>query len=53
MYNDLRSQSLQELLSIGFDGYAIGGLSVGEPKEKMMAVMDHILPKCQSTTRAI
>lgn len=45
MYNDLRSHSLQELLSIGFDGYAIGGLSVGEPKEKMMAVMDHILPE--------
>jgi queuine tRNA-ribosyltransferase len=45
VYNDLRSQSLQELLSIGFDGYAIGGLSVGEPKHEMMAVLDHIVPE--------
>ena len=33
MYADLRKQSLEGLLEIGFDGYAIGGLSVGEPKE--------------------
>ncbi len=45
MYNDLRSQSLQELLSIGFDGYAIGGLSVGEPKQEMLSVLDHLLPE--------
>jgi queuine tRNA-ribosyltransferase len=45
VYNDLRSQSLEELLKIGFDGYAIGGLSVGEPKEEMMAVLDHIVPE--------
>ena len=33
MYEDLRDESLNGLLEIGFDGYAIGGLSVGEPKE--------------------
>ena len=32
MYEDLREQSLRELIKIGFDGYALGGLSVGEPK---------------------
>lgn len=44
MYADLRTQSLQGLLDIGFDGYAIGGLSVGEPKELMLAVLDSVLP---------
>lgn len=42
MYPDLRQQSLEGLLDIGFDGYAIGGLSVGEPKEEMMAVLDYL-----------
>ena len=42
MYSDLRQQSLEGLLEIGFDGYAIGGLSVGEPKEDMMAVLDYL-----------
>ena len=42
MYSDLRQQSLDGLLEIGFDGYAIGGLSVGEPKEEMMAVLDYL-----------
>ncbi|WP_025647076.1 MULTISPECIES: tRNA guanosine(34) transglycosylase Tgt [Psychrobacter] len=42
MYSDLRQQSLEGLLEIGFDGYAIGGLSVGEPKEEMMAVLDYL-----------
>src|SRR5690606_37341083 len=36
MYEGLRSESLQGLENIGFDGYAIGGLSVGEPKEDML-----------------
>lgn len=44
MYEDLRAQSLQGLADIGFDGYAIGGLSVGEPKEEMMAVLDGLKP---------
>ncbi|MEE4190058.1 MAG: tRNA guanosine(34) transglycosylase Tgt [Halieaceae bacterium] len=40
MYDELRRESLAGLTDIGFDGYAIGGLSVGEPKEEMMAVLD-------------
>jgi queuine tRNA-ribosyltransferase len=42
MYADLRRESLAGLESIGFDGYAIGGLSVGEPKEDMHHVLDEI-----------
>ncbi|HET8817324.1 MAG TPA: tRNA guanosine(34) transglycosylase Tgt [Pseudidiomarina sp.] len=45
MYEALRSDSLNGLTEIGFDGYAIGGLSVGEPKEDMMRVLDHIAPE--------
>lgn len=40
MYDDLRQRSLQGLQEIGFDGYAIGGLSVGESKEEMLGVLD-------------
>lgn len=42
MYQDLRLESLDRLEQIGFDGYAIGGLSVGEPKEEMIHVLDHV-----------
>ncbi|MBF0219368.1 MAG: tRNA guanosine(34) transglycosylase Tgt [Gammaproteobacteria bacterium] len=42
MYDDLRHTSLQGLTAIGFDGYAIGGLSVGEPKAEMLAVLDSL-----------
>lgn len=44
MYEDLRTQSLDGLLATGFDGYAIGGLSVGEPKADMLRILDHIVP---------
>ena len=44
MYPHLRRESLAGLLEIGFDGYAIGGLSVGEPKEEMMATLEGITP---------
>ena len=44
MYSDLRRASLEGLASIGFDGYAIGGLSVGEPKEDMWSVVSAIAP---------
>ena len=44
MYDDLRLQSLEGLVEIGFDGYAIGGLSVGETKEEMLSVMHNLLP---------
>ena len=43
MYPHLREESLAGLKDIGFHGYAVGGLSVGEPKEKMMAIMDAIV----------
>jgi queuine tRNA-ribosyltransferase len=35
VFKDLRAKSIEQLLKIGFDGYAVGGLSVGEPKEEM------------------
>ncbi|MCC2614931.1 tRNA guanosine(34) transglycosylase Tgt [Aestuariibacter halophilus] len=41
MYEGLRDISLRGLTDIGFDGYAIGGLSVGEPKEDMIRILDH------------
>ena len=44
MYPDLRLQSLSGLQEIGFDGYAIGGLSVGEPKHEMMSTLDGLMP---------
>ena len=44
MYPDLRRQSAEELVAIGFDGYAVGGLSVGEDAGKMYDVMDATLP---------
>jgi len=44
MYPDLRVASLQGLLGIGFDGYAIGGLSVGEPHEERVRVLDALDP---------
>ena len=45
MYEDLRDVSLAGLTDIGFDGYAIGGLSVGEPKEDMVRILDHLAHK--------
>jgi queuine tRNA-ribosyltransferase len=45
MYESVRGESLAGLVDIGFDGYAIGGLSVGEPKEEMMAVLDVLQPQ--------
>lgn len=45
MYEDLRDRSLEGLVEIGFDGYALGGLSVGEPKEEMLKVLSHTTPK--------
>jgi queuine tRNA-ribosyltransferase len=44
MYENLRTESLQALTDIGFEGYAIGGLSVGEPKEDMLRVLAHTAP---------
>ena len=44
IHEDLRDASLTTLMEIGFDGYAIGGLSVGEPKADMMRIISHIAP---------
>ena len=44
VYPDLRQESLQQLIDIGFDGYAIGGLSVGEPQEEMLHILDGLAP---------
>jgi len=44
MYPQLREISLAGLTEIGFDGYAIGGLSVGEPKDEMLHVLDTLTP---------
>jgi queuine tRNA-ribosyltransferase len=44
VHNDLRDQSRDGLMEIGFEGYAIGGLSVGEPKEDMLNVVSHVAP---------
>jgi queuine tRNA-ribosyltransferase len=41
MYGDLREESLAGLVELGFDGYALGGLSVGEPKNEMREVIQH------------
>ncbi|MEQ8516194.1 MAG: tRNA guanosine(34) transglycosylase Tgt, partial [Chromatocurvus sp.] len=40
MYPQLRVESLHGLMDIGFDGYAVGGLSVGEPKDEMLMVLE-------------
>ena len=45
MYEDLRDISLAGLVDIDFDGFAIGGLSVGEPKEDMLRILAHTAPK--------
>jgi queuine tRNA-ribosyltransferase len=45
MFPDLRRRSLDGLLDIGFDGYAVGGLSVGEPKAERARVMANLLPE--------
>jgi queuine tRNA-ribosyltransferase len=44
MYPDLRKRSVEALREMGFDGYAIGGLSVGESKEKMVEVVSQTAP---------
>ncbi len=45
MHPDLRKKSARELIEIGFDGYAIGGLSVGEPNEVMYKMLDEVVPE--------
>lgn len=45
VYNDLRQESLAELENIGFDGFAIGGLAVGEPEAERIQVLEAFLPQ--------
>ncbi|MDR1311590.1 MAG: tRNA guanosine(34) transglycosylase Tgt [Burkholderiaceae bacterium] len=45
MFSDLREESLARLSEIALDGMAIGGLSVGEPKEEMLRILSHIAPR--------
>jgi queuine tRNA-ribosyltransferase len=45
MYESLRDESLAALMDIGFDGFAIGGLSVGEPREDMARILAHTAPR--------
>ena len=48
MYDDLRKTCSEQLQNIGFDGYAIGGLSVGEPKEDMKRICETTCPTLPS-----
>ena len=43
-YADLREQSARELVDIGFDGYAVGGISVGEPEHEMLRAIENAAP---------
>ncbi|CAN5233229.1 tRNA guanosine(34) transglycosylase Tgt [soil metagenome] len=45
MHASLREASLRGLVDIGFDGYALGGLSVGEPVDERLTMLDHCLPR--------
>lgn len=45
MHTELRAESLAALVDIGFDGYAIGGLSVGEPKDQRAQILGDLLPR--------
>lgn len=44
VYKNLREQSAKDLIDIGFDGYAVGGLAVGEPANEMYKVLDYTVP---------
>jgi queuine tRNA-ribosyltransferase len=45
VFKDLREKSLQDLANIGFDGYAVGGLAVGEPTKEMYKILDFLKDK--------
>lgn len=44
-YKDLRDKSLEDLVAMDFPGYAIGGISVGEPKEEFLDILRYVAPK--------
>ena len=43
-YSDLRDESVKSLINLDFDGYAVGGLAVGEPQDEMFKVLDYTCP---------
>ncbi len=45
VYKDLRLKSAEELVEMNFDGYAVGGLAVGEPRAKMFKILEDVVPK--------
>ncbi len=45
IYEELRKVSVEKLVEIGFDGYAVGGLAVGEPKEDMHRILEYVCPQ--------
>ncbi len=45
VYEELRKVSVEKLVEIGFDGYAVGGLAVGEPKEDMHRILEYVCPQ--------
>ena len=49
MYNDLRTQSLESLMDLDFDGMAVGGLSVGETHEERVTILEHLAPQLPKT----
>lgn len=44
VYEDLRKESARQLVNLGFDGYAIGGVAVGEPRDEMHKILEWVLP---------
>ncbi len=50
MHEDLRRESLAGLLDIGFDGYAVGGLAVGEPEDERLTVLDDLAPRLPASS---
>ncbi|MDI6757275.1 MAG: tRNA guanosine(34) transglycosylase Tgt [Endomicrobiia bacterium] len=50
MYTDIRGESAAALVDIGFDGYAVGGLSVGEPREVMLPALEASLEKLPASS---
>jgi queuine tRNA-ribosyltransferase len=52
MFESLREESLAALVELDLPGYAIGGVSVGEPKDEMLRIMAHTPHRCRRTSRA-
>jgi queuine tRNA-ribosyltransferase len=50
VYDDLRAESFAGLAAIGFDGYAVGGLAVGEPEDERLVVLERLLPSLPSAS---